>query len=86
MKNQNIEKRYLPGKSTGETWLYHLAGCEQNFAEGRVVIRGDLVDSLLDVQLHEDEPYALLIAVAAGWLVPPAVAWGAVHLLIRWLG
>ncbi|MGI9515616.1 MAG: hypothetical protein ACR2NP_01100, partial [Pirellulaceae bacterium] len=71
MPKQQINKRYLPKKSIGDTWLYHLAGCEQQFAAGREALRGDLVEHFLDVQIREDDPWALFIGAAGGWLVPP---------------
>ena len=82
MGAKRITKRYLPHKPVGETWLYHLAGCEQKLSMGQAVLNGDLIDHFLDAQIREDEPWMLYVTAAAGWLLPPILVWGGLHMLI----
>jgi len=55
------------GRSIGDTWLHHLAFCEQRADEGKKPLASADVERLLEVQINEDTLTEKLMCVGMGW-------------------
>ena len=63
------------GSSVGDTWLHHLAFCEQRADEGKEPLALADVERVLEAQITEDTLTEKLLGVGMGWGPIGMIAW-----------